>query len=296
MQVSQLFIYPVKSLRGIAVEKAELTSLGLKYDRHWMIIDDKNKFVTMRKHPKMTLIKTQLTPSHLVLSVDGMPDFKQPLTSSCSNEETSNPLKATIWSDECIVFDEGGSASEWLTQALQSKQTLRLVKMARNNQRPQSKPERFGNSTTQFADACAYLLCNQASLDALNSFLLDQQHSNIPIERFRPNVVVSDNVADSVSGDSNDGAFPAFAEHVQADKILYHNDYQLKLCDPCQRCVVPNIDIEKGVKDAQQQPYKSLVRLNPMPDNAKAAAFGQNMLLVNGAGAAINVGDVLALK
>ena len=284
MRVSQLFVYPVKSLRGIAVEQAELTPLGLRYDRHWMIIDDNNKFVTMRKHPKMTLISTQLTHDHLILSAKGIEDFLLPLSSPSLTQEMLDEFKAVIWNDDCAVSDEGESVSQWLTQVLKSKTTLRLVKMANNKQRPQSKPERFGSSTTQFADVCAYLLCNQASLDALNDSLLDQQHSIVPMERFRPNVVVTSN------------ALPAFVEHEQAGKVLRHNNYQLQLCDPCQRCIVPNIDIETGIKHAQQQPYKSLVKLNHMPDNAKAAAFGQNMVLVSGAGKTISVGDVLDLE
>ena len=284
MQISQLFVYPVKSLRGIAVKEAELTPLGLRHDRHWMVIDERNKFVTMRKHPKMALINTQLTVDYLVLSTKGMVDFLLPiLPHTILNDRNSTELNATIWNDECVVLDEGKAVSEWLTHALQSKQTLRLVKMAVNNLRPQSKPERFGDSTTQFADACSYLLCNQASLDALNDSLQEQQFSSVTMERFRPNVVVND-------------AFPAFNEHQHADKTLVHNDYQLRLCDPCQRCIVPNIHLETGSKDAQQQPYKSLVMLNPMPNNLKAAAFGQNMLLASGVGATIQVGDVLILK
>jgi len=281
MKVSQLYIYPVKSLRGISVEKSVLTPLGLYYDRHWMIIDDKNQFVTMRKHPLMTLIHTQITADSLILSAKGMPNILIPL----SSEETSKAVfKAVVWNDECDVVDEGTKAGEWLTKALGSKKPLRLVKMAENKKRPQSKPERFGNSTTQFSDACAYLLCNQASLNALNACLESQQYSAVEMQRFRPNIVVSAK------------ALPAFAEHQLDGRTLNHVNYQFTVCDPCQRCIVPNIDIETGIKDPNQQPYKSLVNLNPMPSNPKAAAFGQNMVLKKAENALIQIGDELMLE
>ncbi len=281
MKVSQLFVYPVKSLRGIAINKAELTPLGLRYDRHWMIIDDNDMFATMRKHPEMILIKTQINADNLVLSTEEMLDLEVPLFSKNTSTTT---IKATIWRDECVVVDEGTEAAEWLTQALQSKKPLRLVRMANNERRPQSKPDRFGDATTQFADACAYLLCNQASLDKLNQNLLEQQFEPVTIERFRPNIVLK--------GES----LPAFSEHQQGGRTLHHANYQLLSCDPCQRCIVPNVDIETGIKDPKQQPYKSLVKLNPMPTPPKAAAFGQNMLLAQGNGATIQVGDELTIN
>lgn len=280
MKVSQLFIYPVKSLRGISVKKSVLTSLGLLYDRHWMIIDDKNQFISMRKHPLMTLIHTEITADSLILSTKGMSDIVIPLSSK-KTVTAGAEFKAVVWNDECDVVDEGAAVGEWLTKALDSKKPLRLVKMADNTKRPQSEPERFGRSTTQFSDACAYLLCNQASLNALNVRLQDQQHSSVEMQRFRPNIVVNGEI------------LPAFAEHQLGGQTLKHANYQFTICDPCQRCIVPNIDVETGVKDPKQQPYKSLVKLNPMPGNPKAAAFGQNIVLTGVESPWIKIGDEL---
>lgn len=284
MKVSQLFIYPVKSLRGISVEQSALTPLGLIYDRHWMVIDDKNQFVTMRKYPFMTRIHTQIKADCLILSTKGMPNMLVPLVSNETSITLNRIFKAVVWNDECDVVDEGTAVGEWLTKALVSNKPLRLVKMAENRKRPQSKPERFGNSTTQFSDASAYLLCNQASLNALNRYLEDQHFPAVEMQRFRPNIVVS--------GET----FPAFVEHQMGGCTLKHTDYQFTICDPCQRCIVPNIDIKTGIKDSKQQPYKSLVTLNPMPENPKAAAFGQNVVLKKGEQALVQLDDELMLE
>src|SRR5205085_2428266 len=38
LTVSELFIYPIKSLGGIAVSSAMVTERGLQYDRRWMLV------------------------------------------------------------------------------------------------------------------------------------------------------------------------------------------------------------------------------------------------------------------
>jgi len=70
MKVSELYLYPVKSLKGFQLEQAELTPLGLKYDRAWMIIDDSYQCITQRKHPQMVLIKTAIEKNCLKISAE----------------------------------------------------------------------------------------------------------------------------------------------------------------------------------------------------------------------------------
>ncbi|KAL4889805.1 MOSC domain-containing protein [Aspergillus ambiguus] len=38
MQISQLYVYPIKSLRGVSLSEAELTSTGFQYDRRFMLL------------------------------------------------------------------------------------------------------------------------------------------------------------------------------------------------------------------------------------------------------------------
>ena len=284
MEISQLFIFPVKSLRGISVEQATLTNLGLKYDRHWMIVDQANKFVTQRKHPKMVLIKTRLSKTHLHLFKEGMPEIAIPLTSFSL---TNSAFLADIWNDQCMVVDEGETVSRWLSDALESNKPLRLVRMASEHNRPQSKPERFGEeNTTQFADAVSYLICNQTSLNLLNSTLSDNGFSQCNIEQFRPNIVIKD---------SDKQQLLPFHEH--NTQQFKHTDYSFVSRDACQRCIVPTIDLNSAQKHPKQEPYKTLVKLNPMPDNPKAPAFGQNATLESVSdNAVIKVGDEIIVS
>ena len=190
----------------------------------------------------------------------------------------STPFTATVWKDSCQVVDEGEAASAWLARALPEAGPLRLVRMHLGSQRPQSKPELLGTNTyTFFADAAPFLIANQASLEDLNRHLTHYNITAVTMERFRPNIVL---------GDLN-----AFAEH--RIHSLAHNNYQFTLCYPCQRCVIPTIDIDSGLRHPQQQPFSLLAEINAMPDNAKAPAFGENAILASGDNAQIAVGDTL---
>ena len=150
-------------------------------------------------------------------------------------------LFRSVWADECETVDQGEAISDWLTQALQSSSKLRLVRMAPGFVRPQSKPEYLGAQTsTHFADAAPFLVVNEASLESLNRELEARGHSSVPMDRFRPNIVVR-------------GLAP-FAEH--SVKELESQNYSLKLCHPCERCVVTTINQATAEKDPGWQPLQ----------------------------------------
>ena len=278
IEISQLFIYPVKSLRGIAVSEAELTATGFKWDRHWMITKSDGGFVTQRQFSKMTLIQTKLTASTVILSKAGMSDLIIPLRVTSTVELSETSFEAKIWKDFCNVVDEGEEASNWITEAVSAPKALRLVRMADGYKRPQSKPEMLGISThTLFADAAPILVCNADSLKALNKSLVGQRFDAVEMDNFRPNIVLK--------------GLSAFEEHNL--RGLKHEHYELRHCYPCQRCIIPTINVFTGVKNPHQEPFSLLARLNAMPDNKKAPAFGENTIVVQGIGKQVHVGDLL---
>ena len=133
-----------------------------------------------------------------------------------------------------MKFCTGEAISGWLTQALQSSITLRLVRMKPGFIRPQGQPENLGAETnTHFADAAPFLIVNEASLESLNRELQVREHSPVPMDRFRANIVVR-------------GLAP-FAKH--SLKELESKNYSLKICHPCERCVVTTIDQATVEKD-----------------------------------------------
>lgn len=274
--ITSLVTYPVKSMKGIHIGSTRITNEGLANDRQWMVVRSNGRFVTQRDLPEMSLIHTHLDEHGLVLSKPACGSITVPY-----ELQNGHPIETLVWKDVCEALDQGTDISNWLTQALQSNDPLHLVRMRPGFNRSLSKSALMTEETsTIFADGAPLLLANEASLDRLNSVLESTAQPAVPMNRFRPNIIVK-------------GLEP-FAEHRQA--TLTAENYQLRLCFPCQRCVVTTINQDTAEKDSEGQPFKTLQHINPMPGDSKAPAFGENTILTHGNDETIAVGDFLELN
>ncbi|RCU51824.1 MOSC domain-containing protein [Corallincola holothuriorum] len=276
--VTHLYIYPVKSLAGISLTEAQLSVEGLQYDRQWMLVDSKGRFVTQRQCPALAAIKTAIEPEQLLLSAEGHEPFSIPL-----KRTTHVPLPlmdVTVWKDQVEATDEGDSVSQWLAKVLgtQWPRPLRLVRFAEQAQRPVSQSHlRQGESAnTHFADGYPYLLANQASLEVFNNVLAAQGLPTIPMSRFRPNIIVT--------------GWSAFQENHVSE--VSHDDYSLALRKPCERCPMITVDQQSGKRqEPTGQPLRALTEMATLGDVKAGAFFGQNAILVDGVSKTIKVGD-----
>jgi uncharacterized protein YcbX len=274
VEVTALSIYPVKSMKGIAVDRAVLTAVGLEHDRRFMVVRSDGQFVTQRELPMLALIHTQLENGGISLTRDGFGRVDVP-PDRLQGEE----IQTKVWGDHCTTIDQGKEISRWLESALESSESLRLVRMKEGFRRPQNRPELLGeDTTTHFADSAPYLVTNESSLDALNRHLVSNGHQAVPMNRFRPNIVIR--------------GLDAFAEH-QLSRLRTEN-YQLDFCHPCKRCVVTTINQDSAEKHPGGQPFKTLRDINPMPGKKPAPAFGQNAILTTGEHATVALGDKLS--
>lgn len=270
--VSELNIYPVKALRGISLQQCLLTPEGLHRDRRWMVVRDNGRFVTQRDLATLALVETRLEAHGVMLSREGFGS-----TLLAFDRPEGKAIASKVWNDAVETSDEGDEVAAWLTLATGSKHPLRVVRMAAGFRRQHYKVERFGDDhATQFADASPFLVANRDSLLALNTELQARGHRPVPMNRFRANIVVQ--------------GLPPFAEH--STETLSCENYALALREACERCVVTTIDQATAVKDSQQEPFKTLADINPMPGK-RAPAFAENSVLLRGAGQLIRVGDTL---
>jgi uncharacterized protein YcbX len=266
--VTGLYVYPVKSMKGIAQEQAILTPKGLRHDRIWMVVRPDGRFVTQRDLPRLALVNTQLEADAMVLSMEGHGSIALPFDRS-----GGTAVVTRVWRDECRTADEGPRVARWLTRAMDSEQELRIVRMAAGFTRPQSQPQRFGSdTTTHFADSAPYLVANQASLNELNRELQTQGQAAVPMDRFRPNIVV-------------DGLEP-FGEHHVAS--LSGAGWRLAMADRCERCLVTTIDQQTAQRNPAREPFMTLRRINPMPGPKPAPAFAHHAVLDSGDGQQIH--------
>jgi uncharacterized protein len=260
--LSAITLYPVKSLAGISVTRWPVTKTGLQYDRKWMLVDNSGQFLSQRKLPPMALIKTTLTDNHLILSASGMEDLSLPLTPA-----DGDIIYSTIWDDECDAQRVSQQADQWLSSFL--NQDCRMVYQPDEMIR-QVDPH-YGRRTDNvaFSDGFPFLIISENSLVSLNR----EMQLNLPMTRFRPNLVIS--------------GCPAYAEDSWREISIGAIDFRLP--KPCSRCAIPTIDPDTA--QTGKEPLRTLNRIRKWQNNVY---FGQNALH-NQCGT-LTVGDTVLVK
>ena len=181
--VASLHVYPVKGLKGIELTEARCTARGIENDRRWMVVDAEGEALTQRVLPRMATVWTDLDPGVLSLSAPDRDSVVVPI-----DPDATASVKVRVWGTVCDAAPVRGEAHEWLSDYL--GQECRLVYMPEGSHRF-SKPQHAGDGReVGFADAFAYLLTGEASLADLNAKLAAKSHPAVPMNRFRPNVVV----------------------------------------------------------------------------------------------------------
>ena len=261
--VSGLYVYPIKGCKGIALEEAELTDSGLAFDRHWMVVDGDGRFVTQRELPRMALVATEIRGGWLILSAPEMPT----LTMSVDTEGAR--LAVTVWDDRCSAIDQGQVAADWFSAFLQ--RPLRLARFDPAVIR-YSSAEYTGEirAATEFSDGYALLILSEASLADLNARL---EHP-VPMNRFRPNIVIR-------------GVEAYDEDHLHS---LRNGDLELRIVKPCTRCQVTTTNQDSG--EVGLEPLQTLRTYRRHP-KLGAISFGQNAIVIRGAGQILHLGDKL---
>jgi uncharacterized protein YcbX len=265
--IAALNIYPVKACRGIALDRALVLATGFEHDREWLIVTSEGRFLTQREEPRLALIETALTPSTLELRVPNGASLQVPLGM------TGERIEVTCWRDRCAAFDAGSQIAASLSDYL--GRSVRLVRFDPAGRRVSSAEWTQGvEGFAQFADAFAWLVISEASLDDLNARL----PSPLPMNRFRPNIVL--------------GGVGAFDEDRVHEFVA--DGVRLRAVKPCTRCVVTTTDQATGTRDGEE-PLKTLRQFR-FDRQLKGVAFGQNLILISGVGRELSVGQSLALE
>lgn len=261
MRVSQLFIYPIKSLGGIAVDAASIQPRGFQYDRRWMLVDENHRFITQREYPELALLKTDIKNGQLIIAHKNHPEQSIAFPVELDGGDR---VAVTIFDDHCEALLSPAPIHEWFSTQL--KMRCKLVYMPDDSLRPVEQPYAKHNEITSFSDAYPVLIIGQASLDELNSRLTEK----LPINRFRPNIVFT-------------GGHPFEEDELEEFRISDIHFFGVKLCA---RCVIPTINQDSAVK--HKEPTKTLSTYR-MRNNK--IYFGQN-LLHQGSGA-VHVNDTI---
>jgi len=238
MHVSGLFLYPVKSLRGIALERSEVGARGLRYDRNWMVVDENGHFRTQRQIAKMARVSVAIG-DELVFSADGCGSVAAPLT---ARGET---IEGTVWKWTGPVDLVDPAVDRWLSGVLEMP--CRLVAMRSDVRRDAWDTE------IAFPDGAPVLVAGEASLSSLNSRLEEP----VPMNRFRANVIVSGSEA---YAEDEWGRFRA-------------GSVEFEFAKRCGRCLVTTTDQKTGERHSGGEPLKTLARERLFENAACFGAF-----------------------
>lgn len=276
--ISELIVYPIKSCAGMSVPEATLTSAGLAvdavYDREWMVIDETGRFLTQREYPRMALIVPRLKSDTLELSAPGMLRLEIPL--GLPNPEHEQTREVQVWEDTVLAYECDATTAAWFSRAIGVP--CRLVRFHANARRLASAKWTGGlEAPTLFSDGYPVLVAGAASLADLNDKLVAAGRAAIPMNRFRPNLVV----------DGLDAFEEDYVESFGAGEAV------LKPVKPCPRCPMPSVDQATGVPGPDPLDILQSYRRKPQVDDA--VCFGMNCIVTAGEGQRLQVGQELTV-
>lgn len=280
--ISELFVYPIKSCAGIALNEARLLATGLEYDRCWMVTDPSGAMLTQRAYPRMALIKVELGEHELLIRAPGMSELRTPL--DAAGLSAPRKVQTTVWRDAAYGLDTGEASAAWFSSFLDVSARLLRFNPERARIVDPDYTGSVGGATTHFADGFPLLVIGQASLDDLNVRLNSQGAPSIPIDRFRPNVVLTG--LDAYEED--------YVESLSVDEAV-EEAVQLHLVKLCARCPIPTIDQANGAPDPNwpNEPTDTMSVYRANPQRGGAVTLGNNAIVARGAGAWLRVGQAV---
>ena len=265
--VTALHVYPVKSCKGIALERSDVGLRGLQSDRRWMIVDHASgMFITQRTEPRLALVALRLEDAALVLHGPGVGELRVPRALPADATRRS----VIVWRDTVEAIDCGPEAAQWVSDWLGFRAALVFMP---DDVRRQVKPAyALPDDIVGFADGFPLLIASTSSLGDLNARIASSTASPgssapLPMDRFRPNIVVSE--------------CAPWAEDTW--KRIVIGDLPVRVAKGCGRCVITTIDQEtasRGIEPLRtlamfrQQDHEVLFAQNAVPDRPGAVAVG----------------------
>ncbi len=264
LRLSEIWIYPIKSLGGIRLPHAMVMEKGLAFDRRWMLVDENGVFMTQRTTPAMALFKLKIvkrelkivySPRSIVHSISLHPNHI---------EKNENVI---IWNDPVVVSEVSKDTSTWFSEILGLQ--CRLVHFPEENPRAVDPNYKVNDEHLSLADGYPFLIIGEQSLNFLNTKLVQP----LPMNRFRPNFVFT-------GGEVNE-------EDTWRNFTIGNNRFVG--VKPCSRCVLTTVNQDTAEKG--DEPLRTLATYRKKENKI---LFGQNLLSVDQG--QVKEGDVITIQ
>ncbi|PLX64708.1 MAG: flavodoxin [Vibrio alginolyticus] len=246
--LSQINVFPVKSVGGLSLSSVWVEKQGLSFDRRFMIAKADGAMITARKYPQMVTIKSALLSDGVVFSSLGMEPLKIRYQDFKMQE-----TPATVWKDTFTAYTTTDDADDWFSRVLGQRVELLFSGEQSNRVR-----EKLGQNVS-FADGYPVLVISQASLDELNR-RSSELHS---MDQFRTNLVVSDT--------------KPFEE--DSWKRIRIGEVEFESLKPCERCILTTVNTQRGTFRESKEPLKTLQQFRA--NDVGGVFFGQNLVARN---------------
>ena len=263
--IHSLHVYPVKSCHGLDLQEALLGPRGFVGDREWMLVDGAGRFITQRTQPRLArLLVSPGADGRLRLDYEGLPSL---MLDPALTAAQGALRRVRIWDDQVEARSAGGAASDWFSTVLGCAVDAVLAG-------PWTRREPSGSwhgdtaAPVNFPDGYPLLVCSTASLADLAGRMAEP----VPMNRFRPNIVLS-------------GLEPYEEDRLDS---LRCGGVTLRPVKACTRCSTTLVDQETGLPGSNPLQALQAYRYDR---ELKGATFGQNVVLVAGAGLTLRVGD-----
>jgi uncharacterized protein YcbX len=255
MHLAALHIYPVKSLRGLAVQSAGVDSLGAIGDRRFLVVDPAGVFLTQRTAPRMALVAALLDDAALTLRSAGFGEIRV----RRAPDPGARLLPVRVWSSEGLLAEDCGDApASWLGGVLGTP--CRLVRIGPAFSRPVKPGRARPGDVMGFADGYPFLAVSEASVGELNGRIGRSGARPVPIDRFRPNLVL--------------GGCEPYAE--DAWQRLRIGAIVFRAAGPCSRCIITTTDQATGARGVE--PLRTLAGYRRNTAEPTLVDFGQNLV------------------
>ena len=265
MIVSELCVYPLKSGQGIELQQAQVKTKGFLGDREMMLVSGSGKCITQRQFPQLAKVQVTFVEQNVTFQLE---DNAVPALTFMPSLDGAAMI-VEIWRDRILAIDQGDEVAQWFHQLLNLSpdKICRLVRQSPNHIRLLNKKNpQDDDQPVGFADNSPVMLTATASLEELNQRIIEihqQQSQAIPMNRFRPNIVID--------------TIEPFIE--DSWSLIQIGEIQFKVAKPCSRCIITTVDQQEGEKNKLKEPLNTLGTFRQLSE--QGVMFGVNMIPLN---------------
>ena len=264
IRIKDLYVYPVKSCKGVRVDETTLSPTGFLGDRNWMVVNEHGVFVSQREQPRLALVEPKLADDRLILMTSGMPELVMPREAK-DGERT----EVELFGEKIPALVASHAASSWFSSYLGGDYRVVTCDPEFVRKGGVQYPSR-DEAPISFVDNYGILVISEASHEDLNRRLV----SGVPMNRFRPNIVV-------------EGVDPYGEDYFASASTA---DVTLRFIDICYRCNLTTIDQEKA--EFGQEPLQTLGRYR---SSKVGVRFGNYAAVAGGVGKTLRIGSPLEI-